>query len=166
MLGNFLLQAGRLDEAMRAYEAVAAEAPDDPRPHFGIADVHKRRGDYARASASRRKAYELYGDDEAAGAFAGATTEAAYARAELTVARAELLMLEARAKERYIPALDFGRVHAQIGNREQALTWLERAFDEGHGTDVGLVLLKADQAWEPVRADPRFVEIVRRMGIP
>ena len=57
MLGNFLLQAGRLDEALKVYEGLAAEEPEDSRPLFGIADVYKRRGDFARAAEARRKAY-------------------------------------------------------------------------------------------------------------
>jgi Tfp pilus assembly protein PilF len=58
MLGTFLFQAGRLDEALQVYNTIAAEVPDDPRPLFGAADVYKRRGDFARASEVRRKAYE------------------------------------------------------------------------------------------------------------
>ncbi len=49
MLGNFLLQAGRLDEAVKVYQAIAAEEPEDSRPLFGIADVYQRRGDFARS---------------------------------------------------------------------------------------------------------------------
>ena len=84
MLGNFLLQAGRLDEALRVYDGVTKEAPDDSRPLFGAADVYKRRGDYSRASEARRKAHELAGEQDAARAFAQATTEVAYAKAERT----------------------------------------------------------------------------------
>ena len=163
MLGNFLIQAGRLDDALRVYNGIAAEAPGDPRPLFGAADVYKRRGDYARAGESRRRAYELAGDAEAARAFAAATTEAAYAKADITVAKVELKYLQELAKDRYVPPFDLARLHALIGNREQALTGLEQEIDGG---SVGLMLLKADQAWDSVRADPRFAAIVRRVGIP
>ena len=95
MLGNFQLQAGRLDDALRVYEGIAAEEPQDSRPLFGAADVYKRRGDFARAAEARRKAHELDGDEDAARAFARATTEAEYAKAEVTVARAQLRDLEA-----------------------------------------------------------------------
>jgi serine/threonine-protein kinase len=163
MLGNFLLQAGRLDEAMRVYEAIAAEVPDDSRPLFGIADVHKRRGDYARAGDARRKAYELGGREPAARAFTGVATEAEFARAEIAVARMELRESEEAAKHRYVAPLDIARLHAQIGNREQALAGLESSLDE---PDVGLVLLKVDQAWDSVRDDPRFAAVVKKLGIP
>ena len=102
MLGNFLLQAGRLDEALGVYAAIAAEEPEDSRPLFGIADVYKRRGDFARAAEARRKAYELEGDEDAARAFAGATTEAGYAKAEITVARARLRDLQDLSTQRFV----------------------------------------------------------------
>jgi TolB-like protein/tetratricopeptide (TPR) repeat protein len=164
MLGNFLLQAGRLDDALRVYAAIGSEAPEDPRPLFGTADVYKRRGDFVRAAESRRRAHALDGDDDAARAFTDATTEAAYAKAEITVARAELGQLEELAKERYIPPLDIARLHAQVGNREQALAGLEEAANEGGY--VGLALLKVDRAWDSVRVDPRFAAVVGRLGIP
>jgi hypothetical protein len=131
---------------------------------FGAADVYKRRGDFARAADARGKAHELAGDPDAARTFAGVTTDAEYAKAEVMVARAQLRQLEQLAALRYIPPFDIARLHAQVGNREQALAGLEQAVTEGGY--VGLALLKVDQAWDPVRADPRFGAIVRRLGIP
>jgi serine/threonine protein kinase/Flp pilus assembly protein TadD len=163
MLGNFLLQAGRLDDAVRVYNAIATEVPHDPRPRFGAADVYKRRGDFARAAETRRKAHALDGEEDAARVFTRATTEAEYAKAEMAVARARLRELEELSKKRYVAAFDLARLHAQIGNREQALAWLEQAGDDDF---VGLSLLKVDQAWDSVRADPRFAAVVRRVGIP
>jgi TolB-like protein/Tfp pilus assembly protein PilF len=164
MLGNFLLQAGRLDDALRVYAAIGSEAPEDPRPLFGAADVYKRRGDFVRAAESRRNAHALADDDDGARAFTDATTEATYAKAEMKVARAELRRLEELAKERYIPPFDIARLHARVGNREQALAGLEQAVKEGGY--VGLALLKVDEAWDSVRADPKFAAVVRRIGIP
>lgn len=163
MLGTFQLQAGRLDEALRVLAAIAAEEPEDSRPLFGIADVYRRRGDFAGATEARRKAYELAGDADAARAFARATTEAEYAKAEVAVARAGLRYLQDLSTQRFVSPLDIARLHAQIGNREEALDLLERATDEDF---TGLSLLKVDQAWDSVRADPRFAAVVRRIGIP
>jgi eukaryotic-like serine/threonine-protein kinase len=164
MLGDFLQQDGRLDEALRVYTAIGADASEDPRPLFGAADVYKRRGDFARAADARGKAHALAGDPDAARAFAGVTTDGAYAKAEVTVARARLRLLEQLATARYIHPFDIARLQVQVGNREQALAGLEQAINEGG--HAGLALLKVDQAWDSVRADPRFAAIVRRLGIP
>jgi hypothetical protein len=61
-----------------------------------------------------------------------------------------------------LSAADVARLHAQIGNREEALALLEQATFEDF---TGLSLLKVDQAWDSVRADPRFAAIVRRVGM-
>ena len=164
MLGNFQLQAGRLDDALRTYTAIAADVPDDPRPLFGIADVYRRRADFAHAAAARRKAHELEGDDDFARAFARAETDAEYAKAEMTVARATLRSAEERAaRGGYVPPIDLARLHAQVGDREQALAGLEGVVNEPY---TGLLLLKVDQAWDSMRTDPRFAAVVRRVGIP
>jgi outer membrane protein TolC len=93
-----------------------------------------------------------------------ATADAEYAKAEVTVARTQLRQLEQLAAVQYIPPFDVARLHAQIGNREQALTGLEQAATEGGY--AGLTLLKVDEAWDSVRTDPRFAAVVRRLGIP
>jgi eukaryotic-like serine/threonine-protein kinase len=164
MLGNFLVEDGRLDDALRVYASIGAEMPEDPRPLFGAADVYKRRGDFARAADARGKAHELAGDRDAARAFAGVTTDREYAKAEVLVARAQLRQLEQLAAVRYISPFEIARLHAQVGNREHALVGLEQAAKEGGY--AGLALLKVDQAWDSVRADPRFAAVVRRLGIP
>jgi hypothetical protein len=79
------------------------------------------------------------------------------------VTRLYLRRVEELARRRYVEPLDIARLHAQIGNREQALAGLERAVDDN---SVGLTLLKVDQAWDSVRAEPRFAAVVRRIGIP
>lgn len=163
MLGNFQLQAGRLDDALRTFDTIATEVPDDARPLFGAAEVHKRRGEFVRAAEARRRAYELEGDEAGAKAFAQVKSEAEYARAEMSAARDYLRYLEQVATQRYIEPLDLARAHAQIGNREQALRLLEQSIDEPY---IGLALLKVDQAWDSVRDDPRFAAVVKKLGIP
>ena len=48
-------------------------------------------------------------------------------------------------------------------NREQTLRWLEKAYDGKAGL---LVYANVDSVWDDLRSEPRFQEIVRRVGIP
>ena len=162
-MGNFLAQAGRLDDAIGYYKAVAEAEPSDPRPLFGLAEVLKRRGDVKGAIDARRKAYELSGEEDGAKALAAALTERDYEDAEAAVARFRLGELEALSKERYVSPLDIARLQAQVGEREKAFTSLEAAFTE---RSAGLVFLKVERAWDRVRDDARFAALVRRIGIP
>ena len=162
-IGNFLAHAGRLDEAIDYYRAALEVEPSDPRPLFGLADVLKRRGDIRGAIETRRKAYELSGEEDGATALATARTEEDYENAERAVARFRLEELEALARERYVSPLDLARLYAEVGDREKAFASLEAAVAERSG---GLVFLKVERAWDGIRDDPRFASLVRRVGIP
>jgi serine/threonine protein kinase/tetratricopeptide (TPR) repeat protein len=162
-MGDYLAQAGRLEEAVRQYQTAVEAEPTDSRPLFGIAEVQRRRGNTDGAIDALRKAYQLSGEEEGAKALAAARTEKDYENAEVTVARARLAEIESLAKERYISPLDVARLAAQVGDREKAFTSLEAAFAE---RSPGLVLLKVDRAWDRIRGDPRFAALIRRIGIP
>ncbi|PYK18495.1 MAG: hypothetical protein DME55_06505 [Verrucomicrobia bacterium] len=54
------------------------------------------------------------------------------------------------------------KIYASLNEREMALSWLERGLATGA---IG-VFYKDDPVWDPIRSDPRFTELVRRMGIP
>jgi TolB-like protein len=72
-----------------------------------------------------------------------------------------LQTLEAIARDRYVPPYAMAQVYLGLGQQEQALDWLDRAF-EVH--DVHLILLPADPKWDPVRGDARFVTLLKRCG--
>jgi len=71
-------------------------------------------------------------------------------------------MIKARG-ERYVSAGHIAVVFHALGDREQTLNWLERAFAEH---DSWLIFLKADPKWNSLRSDPKFQELVRRVGLP
>ena len=163
MMGDFLAQAGRLEEAIRYYKAAVEAEPSDARPLFGLAEVLRRRGDVKGAIDTLRKAYELSGEEYGTKALAAAATEKDYEGAEVVVARSRLGDLEALAKERYVSPLSLARLEAQAGEREKAFASLEAAIAE---RSPGLVFLKVDRAWDRIRDDPRFAALVRHVGIP
>jgi eukaryotic-like serine/threonine-protein kinase len=163
MMGDFLAEAGRLDEAVKQYEAIAASDPSSPVPLFGLAEILRRRGDMARAIDTLRKAYTLTEEDAGIKALVSARTEKDYEAAERAAARSRLADLVELAKERYVSPLDLARLYSKVGDREKALAGLESALAE---RSLGLVLLKVDHAWDPIRDDPRFAAIVRKVGIP
>ena len=63
----------------------------------------------------------------------------------------------------------FGLAHviafqsAMIGETEEAMTWLERAYEK---RDPGLLTAKIDPRLDPLRSDPRFQDLLRRIGFP
>ena len=71
--------------------------------------------------------------------------------------------LKAASKESFVPALFVALVYAGLEDKGQAFTWLEKAYEERFNR---LAYLKVDALWDPLRSDPRFADLLRRVGIP
>ena len=54
-------------------------------------------------------------------------------------------------------------VHVGLGNKDEAFRWLEKAFDDRANW---LVWLRFGPRWEALRKDPRYAEMIQRMGFP
>jgi hypothetical protein len=78
-------------------------------------------------------------------------------------ARDILKELEKQSKREYIPSLNFAQIYAGLGDNEQALAWLNKACDE---RSVWMTFLKVDPKFDPLRTDPRFQDLLRRVGLP
>ncbi len=87
----------------------------------------------------------------------------ALARAGRTVEAKEILDgLFERAKLTYVSPYDFAQIYVGLGDTDRALEWLGKALEDR----AGLVpFLGVDSAFDPLRPDPRFAEILRRAGL-
>lgn len=68
----------------------------------------------------------------------------------------------AYAKKRYIPATYFGMLYAGLGDWEQALDWLEKAYEERAD---GLTWINVEPMFDGLRQQPRFQALVKKMGL-
>jgi TolB-like protein/Tfp pilus assembly protein PilF len=73
-----------------------------------------------------------------------------------------LRKLRAASRIHYVPPYLFGMVYAALDDKNQALSWLEKAFNEH---DSYLTRLKVDQAMDPLRSEPRFAKLRDRMSL-
>ncbi len=67
------------------------------------------------------------------------------------------------SKRRYVAPYDIALVYIGLGEKDQAFAWLEKAY-QAHSNDMSN--LKADPTFDPVRSDPRFQDLLRRMKFP
>ena len=56
-----------------------------------------------------------------------------------------------------------GELHARLGEKDQAFEWLEKAYTE-HSD--GLVRLREELGFDNLRSDPRYADLLRRVGLP
>jgi hypothetical protein len=70
---------------------------------------------------------------------------------------------EAQRKTEYYSAYLFASLYADLGEKDQAFQWLNTAYRERDRLMLGL---KADFPLDSLRSDPRFAELVRKVGLP
>ena len=70
---------------------------------------------------------------------------------------------QAQRKAGYLSAYKIAELYADLGDKEQAFRWLNTAYQERDGK---VESLKVDFLLDPLRSDPRFAELVRKMGLP
>jgi serine/threonine-protein kinase len=66
------------------------------------------------------------------------------------------------AKRRYVPAYSFATAYAGLGDKDQAFQWLERCFQDRAWE---ITYIKVDPLMDTLRSDPRFADLVRRVGV-
>jgi tetratricopeptide (TPR) repeat protein len=78
-------------------------------------------------------------------------------------ARKLLAGLEQARSERYISGAEIAAVYAALNDQDQALKWISRACDEHAGA---LIYLNADRIWDPLRKNPKFAALLKRVNLP
>jgi serine/threonine-protein kinase len=148
--------AGELDRAEEAASTGLALAPDGLDGHWVLAEVYLQQGDYA---AAEREALTLRATEGTAapnwsmlGEIYGHTGREPEARAYLRqLGREEPMTGAARVA--------IARTRMALGERDAALTGLEQAVTDG------IFIMPHQPYWNPIRAEPRFQALVRRMGL-
>lgn len=77
-------------------------------------------------------------------------------------ARKILAELRQRAKREYVSPYNIAVVWLSLGNKEEALTWLKKAYAD---RSFLLVIINSSPWFDPLRSDPRFQSLVRRIGL-
>lgn len=72
----------------------------------------------------------------------------------------QLRVLEELSAQRYVPPTAFARIHAALGDLDQAFGWMDRAVQQ---RDRYVVLMRASPSFDQMRDDPRFDDLIRRV---
>ena len=124
-----------------------------------LGKVYTQQRKYPEAIKDSGKARELsHGNSEAIKSIGYAAALAG----DLLKARAVLDELKALSNEHYVPPVNVALVLSALGEKDEALSSLEKGCTE---RDVRLTILKVDPRWDSLRSDPRFIAVLKRIGL-
>jgi len=158
-LADALSLAGQHDAAEKELKVVFEMDPHYPSAHEILGNIYTRKGMYKEAIREYQKS-EANGGDEMRGAL-GYSYALSGNRQDALRMLSHLRELDKRSGS---AAFDLAVVEIGLGNKEEALAWLEKAYEEHY--DDSLLLLKVDPIFDPLRSDPRYVDLLKRMGLP
>jgi len=69
--------------------------------------------------------------------------------------------LKELSKQRYVAAYSFALVYLGLGDKEEALRWLEQSYQDRAGSDIGYI--RVDPLLDPLRGDPRFEALAEKI---
>ena len=159
-LGANYLVARRYDEAIEQFHKAIDLDPRFYYAHWNLAQALGLKGNLREALAEYKKAVEL--DDDP---FVLALLGQAYARlGQRDKALKILSQLHEIGAHRYVSAYSYALLHMALGEKDKAIEWLERSYQDGAGLD--LIFLKVDPMLDPLQKEPRFQALVAKVFPP
>ena len=158
--GRQLYWAGQYDQASEQLRKALELDPKFGVAHYRLGQVYLKQRMYEEAIAEFEEARTLSPDSPIDVARLGY----AYA-ASGREGRAEEILADLRelSKRRYVAPWAMAVVYSGMKDKDQALRWLEKAYEEHEGE---LVYLNVEPMFDGIRSDPRFQELARRVGLP
>jgi tetratricopeptide (TPR) repeat protein len=114
---------------------------------------------YKDAVSERQRVLTLSGNPDLAAAIGEDYSKSGYTG----VLKSWLEGLQEVSKRGYVSPYNIGQIYAQLGDKTQALAWLEKAYNE---RDSKLTYLKVEPAFDGIRSDPQFQRLLQRLAMP
>ena len=129
-------------------------------PHWDLAVNYEAKGMHDEAVQEWETAMRMLGYEDMANAMHRALENTGYKGALKEWA---LELESARANGQDIPAFVLAEIYSYLGERDHAFFWLKKAYEQ---REDALPSLRDLACWDNLRPDPRFQDLVRRVGLP
>jgi TolB-like protein/cytochrome c-type biogenesis protein CcmH/NrfG len=156
-LGVNYVYARRYDDAIAQLRKTVDLDPGYYFAHINLGQALEMKGAGDSAIAEYHKARELNDDP----AVLGYLARVYGVSKNKTEAEKILDQLKELSKQRYVSAYSFALVYIGLGDKEEALRWLEKSYDDRAGSDVGWI--RVDPLLDPLRGDPRFDTLAEKI---
>jgi len=153
--GFILYYCRQYDQALLLVQKVRTLDIPQPNWHFLLAEIYAEKGSYADSIAEFSRAGTR---PQAMGHLGNVYARSGQSEAALDV----ITHLEETVKNEGIGRYEIALVYAGLGKKTEAFKWLEEAYKT---RDEGLSYLKIDPCLDPLRTDPRFDDLLSRVGL-
>ncbi|HET6671622.1 MAG TPA: protein kinase, partial [Pyrinomonadaceae bacterium] len=161
-LGMAFYYARDYDQAIGQFEKTLELDQNFPPGRAFLLAAYEQKGMYNEAIAEFKKALPLRGISEVG--FLRAGLGHVYAvTGKKSEARKVLAELKQLSEQGYVPAPSIALIHAGLGEKDQAFAWLEKGYEQ---RAFQMQWLKIEPRWDSLRSDPRFGDLIRRIGLP
>ena len=156
--GAALYFARRYDEAIQQLQSVIKIEPTFSFAHVYLGYAYLMKGMYKEAIAEYQKQLSLEGETTSTLCYLGYALAQSGKRTE-----AQAMLDKLKTTKEYVSPAELAVLYAGLGDKEGAIASLERAY-AAH--DLQMQYLKVEQHYDSLRSDPRFVELMRKVGLP
>ena len=156
-LGSDYYYARRYDEAIAQLRKTLEMDPGFYIAHLVLGQVLDAKGARDAAIVECQKARGLNDDPSVLGVLARA-----YGLSGNKMEAEKILdQLKKLSQERYVSAYSFALIYLGLGDKEEALRWLEQSYQDRAGSDIGFI--RVDPLLDPLRGDPRFEALAEKI---
>ena len=154
----------QFDKAIEICKKVIADNPTFGRAHSGLAGLYWAEHKYPQAIQEWKTGAQLEGDkgyaEWAAAVDAGFRSGGRPGALRKAI---DLFLAWRKAKTGYVSPYPIAGFYADLGDKDHAFEWLNTAYQEH---DILLINLRTDIGFDSLRPDPRYAELVRKIGFP
>jgi TolB-like protein len=158
-LGVMLVLAHKWDLAIDQAHLLLQLDPSALWGHFVMGVAYRGKKMFEKAIAAQRMATEVSGD---AASMIGWLGLVLGLNGNAATARSWLDHLHAKAAKGYVPPTSFAWIYLGLGEIDTAFEWLDRSVDE---FDQLMMPIKSYEFFDPIRSDPRFHALLRKMNL-
>jgi serine/threonine-protein kinase len=158
--GRILAVSGQLDQSIEQLKKTIELDPNFNLAHYRLGQAYAEKQMYNEAIEEFNKVLNLP-DGRAMGLMGLGYAYALAGRRQ--EAEKTLNELQGLSKQRYVSPGQIGIIYIALGEKDKAFEWLNQAYRD---YDLNLMRMKVERRFDPIRSDPRFNELVKRIGLP
>jgi adenylate cyclase len=155
--GRFLYHARRFDESVAQHKKTIELDPSFARAHRTLAEVYRMKGDYANAVQERARFFDLIGQPQS-----GALVRDSFSKGGW-VGYLRLVTAEDSALKEGNNNWVMAKAYVDLAQKDKAIAELNKAYENRLSS---LCWLRVEPQMDPLRSDPRYQELLRKVGFP